>query len=99
VSVITVMKVPGDTAKFREFFATHQEQINAISARAKAAGCTSHVFGEGDGVIYTADRWESKEAFEKFFADPEIGQVMGDAGASGPPTLEFYEVIDDIDAW
>jgi heme-degrading monooxygenase HmoA len=98
MSIVTIMKVPGDTAKFREFFDSHKEQVAAISARAQAAGCTSHVFSQGDGVTVAVDHWDSQAAFEKFLADPEIGETMAGAGASGPPEIEIFEVI-DVDSW
>jgi heme-degrading monooxygenase HmoA len=98
MSVITVMKVPGDTAKFREFFAANKEKIAEISAKAQAAGCTSHSFSQGDGVTVAVDQWDSKEAFETFLADPAIGETLGGAGASGPPEIEIFEVI-DVDSW
>lgn len=98
MGVITVMRVPGDTAKYREFFAANKEKIAEISAKAQAARCTSHVFSQGDGVTVAVDQSDSKAAFEKFLADPAIGETLGGARASGPPEIEVFEVI-DVDSW
>jgi hypothetical protein len=70
LSIVTIMKVPRDTAKYGEFFAAGKEKVAAISARAENAGCASHVFTQGDGVTAAVDHWGSQAAFERFLADP-----------------------------
>jgi len=99
MSVIVIIKVPGDTAKARASFNSHSDQMKGIAQRGKAAGALRHKFAEGNGEILVVDEWESKEAFEGFFNDPEIAAFMAESGASGPPTVDFYEVIDTADAF
>jgi heme-degrading monooxygenase HmoA len=99
MSVVVVIKVPGDTAKFLEFFEANAEMVGGISQGARAVGCTHHVFAKGDGEIIVVDHWSTREAFEKFFSAPEIAEVMGKAGASGPPAFEFFDVFESIDSF
>lgn len=99
MSVIVIVKVPGDTSKFRKFFEENAVMISQISASAKAEGCSHHVFAEGENVITTVDTWTSRAAFEKFFSAPEIAETMASAGASGPPDIEFYEVLESLDSF
>ncbi|HLX78200.1 MAG TPA: hypothetical protein VKR27_04890 [Acidimicrobiales bacterium] len=99
MSVIVIIKVPGDTAKARATFDSNGDVMKGISQRGKAAGAHHHKFGEGDGEIIVVDEWESREAFEGFFGDPEIAAFMAEAGASGQPSVEFYEVIETADAF
>jgi heme-degrading monooxygenase HmoA len=99
MSVVVIMKVPGDTSKFRKFFEDNAEMIGQISEGAQAQGCSHHVFAEGENVITTVDTWTSRAAFEKFFSAPEIAETMANAGASGPPAIEFYEVLESLDSF
>jgi quinol monooxygenase YgiN len=99
MSVMVVIKVPGDTAKARAFFAAHGEEMRGIAASAKDVGALRHKFAEGDGEIVVFDEWSSRAEFEKFFADPKIAELMSNAGASGPPVIEYYEALETADAF
>jgi hypothetical protein len=99
MSYLIIMRVPGDTSKFREFFEHHSEEMNQISARAKVAGCSHHVFAIGDGVVTSVDQWDTRENFERFFSDPAIAEVMAGAGASGPPDVEVIEIAEFADSF
>ncbi len=99
MSVIVIIKIPGDTANARASFDSHGDEMKGIAQRGKAAGALSHKFAEGHGEILVVDEWESKEAFEGFFNDPEIAAFMAESGASGPPVADFYEVLDTADAF
>ncbi|MGA8296229.1 MAG: hypothetical protein WB770_04225 [Acidimicrobiales bacterium] len=94
MSVIVIIKVPGDVAKARATFAAQSDFLKQTSQRAQAAGALHHKFAAGEGEIVVIDEWRSREAFEQFFADPSIAQFMADAGASGPPVVEFYEAFE-----
>jgi quinol monooxygenase YgiN len=94
VSVIVIIKVPGDVAKASATFAAQGDFLNQTSRRAQADGCLHHKFAAGDGEIVVIDEWRSREAFERFFADPSIAQFVAEAGASGPPVVEFYEALE-----
>jgi len=99
MSVIVIMKVPGDTTKFREFFEANKAQVDQISQKAREMGCLSHTFSQGEDLTVAVDHWESAEAFEKFASQPEIAETMASAGASGPPVVEIFEVIDSVDSF
>jgi heme-degrading monooxygenase HmoA len=99
MSVIVIMKVPGDTNAFREFFESHKHEMDEISEKARDMGCLAHTFTQGENVTVAVDHWESAEAFEKFSSMPEIAETMASAGASGPPTIEIYEVIDTVESF
>jgi quinol monooxygenase YgiN len=99
MSVTVIIKVPGDVAKARSAFAASGEFLKTTSEQGKAAGALHHKFAAGDGEIVIVDEWSSREAFEKFFANPEIAKFMADAGASGPPAVEFYETLETPDAF
>jgi len=94
VSVIVIIKVPGDVAKARATFEAQSDFLNQTGQRGQAAGALHHKFAAGEGEIVVIDEWRSREEFEQFFADPSIAQFMADAGASGPPVVEFYEAIE-----
>ena len=86
-------------AKARAAFESKSEEMKGIAEAGKAAGALHHKFAAGDNEIVVVDEWESRAAFEKFFADPKIAELMADAGASGPPAIEFYEALETSDAF
>src|SRR5580700_11156590 len=96
MSVMVIIKVPGDVAKARAAFETQADFLRTTTERAKAAGALHHKFTAGEGEIVVVDEWASRDAFEKFFADPEIAKFMADAGASGPPVVDFYEALETV---
>ena len=99
MSVIVVIKVPGNTATARATLESQGEVIQQIAARGKAAGALRHKFAEGEGEIIVVDEWTSREAFEGFFGDPDIAKLMHEAGATGPAQVSFYDVIETADAF
>jgi len=99
MSILVRVTVPADVATFRAFFASHADEMVAVAQRAKGMGCTSHRFAVGDGEVVVTDIWESREAFEAFFSDPEIGQIMAQSGASGPPVFQFNDIVDTADSY
>ena len=61
---------------------------------AKAAGAIHHRFGVGDGCVVVNDEWESAEAFEKFFSNPDLAAFIGSVGAAPePPELIIAEAV------
>jgi hypothetical protein len=98
MSVLVTMRVSGDTEKFRQLMATDEERLRRIADAARESGCIHHRFGVGDGFILVVDEWESPEAFQQFFAsNPDIPEVMRDAGAHGEPEFEFTDAIETPD--
>jgi quinol monooxygenase YgiN len=87
VSVLIVMRVPGDTAQFEAFMAANHELVEGLTDKAKAGGCLAHLFAVGDSEIIVVDEWETAEQFQTFISSPEIQQVMGQMGAQGEPQV------------
>jgi heme-degrading monooxygenase HmoA len=97
MSVIVRVVVPGDTEQFRTWITNDIDNIVALSQEGKAAGAIHHQFAIGDGEVLILDEWESAEAFEAFFARPEIAAAMQNGGAQGPPDVAFYEALETAD--
>jgi hypothetical protein len=55
------------------------------------AGAISHFATMTDSGLRVVDVWETREQFEKF-AQEQIGPFSAEAGFSGPPRMQFFEV-------
>ena len=98
MSVVVTFRVPGDTARFRQFVEENPDTLSKIAETARAHGCIHHRFGVGDGEVIVIDEWESRDAFLGFFdGNPDIEAVMRDAGAQGAPEITFSEAIRSAD--
>ena len=95
MSVIVTIRVPGNAADLESYAAgPGGDVLRRISEVARAAGATRHRFAAAPGGILVIDEWPDEETFQKFFANqPEIGDVMRDAGAQGPPEITFSRVL------
>ena len=89
MSVLVIIKVPGDTATFESFVASNKERVLELTERSKAGGCLAHRFAVGDGCILVVDEWESAEQFETFFSAPDLQQTVAEMGARGEPDITF----------
>jgi quinol monooxygenase YgiN len=98
MSVFVIVTIKADKAAFERVVAERGDEMKAIAARGKAAGAIHHRFGLGaDGTVVVLDEWNSAEAFQKFFDDPEIAQIMQDSGAQGPPDVLVVEALETAD--
>jgi quinol monooxygenase YgiN len=99
MSVLVIMQVEGDTAKFQESLDSRAEDYRSWHDKAVAAGAEAHQFGVGDGFILVADRWASEEQFHAFFADTELQKFIGEVGGdtSMEPDIIITEAIDSPD--
>ena len=51
-----------------------------------------------DGNMLVIDEWESREAFDRFFAaQEEIKHTISEIGITGEPSAMHYQVIDTSD--
>ena len=82
MSVLVVSKFEGDTAKFREALTERAGEFEKFRDMAVAAGAIHHRFGIGDGFVVIIDEWESAEAFQNFFANPDLQAFISSAGAA-----------------
>jgi heme-degrading monooxygenase HmoA len=97
MSVIVVLKVPGDTDKFRAALSSRADEFAKIGAGARADGAIHHRFGIGDGVVLVVDEWESAEKFQAFFSDPSLQAFIGEVGGQGEPEVTFAEAVASAD--
>jgi quinol monooxygenase YgiN len=97
VSVLCVVKVPGDVAKAKAAFVEHADEMREISSRGKAAGAIHHRFGVGDGFILVVDEWDTAEHFETFFSNPDLHAFMATMGATGAPEITIVEGVTTAD--
>jgi hypothetical protein len=94
VSVLVVVKVSGDTARFRTALQDRAEEFETFAARGKEAGAIHHRFGVGDGFVLVVDEWESAEDFQQFFGDPKLQEFIGTVG--GNPTEPEITITEAI---
>ena len=99
MSVIVVLRIPGNPADLEQFAAgPGGEQMRRIAEAAKSAGGIRHQFAGGDNEVLVIDEWPDAQTFQAFFASqPEIADVMQGAGAQGPPETTVYRRLDTPD--
>jgi hypothetical protein len=97
--VITILRVPGDPADLERYAAGPGGQVMVrISEAAKSAGAIRHTFAGGENEVLVVDEWPDEETFQAFFTgQPEIADVMREAGAQGPPQTSFYRKLNTPD--
>ena len=94
MSVLAVVKIQGDTAKFRQSLVDRAGEYEKIADMARAAGAIHHRFGIGDGSVLAVDEWETAEQFQQFFANPDLQAFIGSVGgAPTPPEITVTEAV------
>jgi quinol monooxygenase YgiN len=92
MSVLVIVKIAGDTAKFRQALADRGDEFVKIAESSRAAGALHHQFGLGDGFVLVVDEWESAEQFQQFFSDPSLHAFIASVGAApAPPEITVSE--------
>ena len=96
MSVTVTIRFPvADVAKAIEGLQANAEFLEQISESTKGAGLIHHRFVAGDGELMVIDQWDTAEQFQSFFdGNPQVAEVMGSIGMTGPPTASVYEDID-----
>jgi hypothetical protein len=97
MSVLVSIRFSGDVDKFRSLMESDPGRFRQIADRARQVGAIHHQFAVGEGFVLVQDEWESAEAFQGFFGDPQIGAIVADAGATGEPEAWIAEAIDSPD--
>src|SRR2546430_17651211 len=99
MAIIAILRIPGNPADLERYAAgPGGEVMQRIGAAGKAAGAVRHSFAGGDNEVLVIDERPDEESFQKFFANqPEIADVMSDAGAQGPPQLSFSRMLSTPD--
>ncbi|MDQ0028466.1 hypothetical protein [Arthrobacter bambusae] len=101
MSVIIATKISGDTSVFVKSLEERADEYRQMGERGRAAGAIHHQFAVGDGFVLVVDEWESTEAFQKFFGNPEIQAFIGSAGGDPnvAPVITVAEAIDSADKY
>ena len=99
MSVIITVKVSADTSAFRKSLEERADEYSRIAERGREKGALHHRFSLGDGFIIIHDEWESAEAFQNFFSDPELQSFVGSVGGDtkAAPEIIIGESVDSPD--
>lgn len=82
-----------DFGKFISVFSTRGAQV-----RRKHGNRRTQLFrvqGQEQHVVAIFE-WESKEAFEKFLADPQVKETMKLSGTAGSPEFTYLELVAEL---
>ena len=92
MSVIVIGKMKVNPANVAKLWADRGSDFKAISEAAKAAGCTRHRWGFGDGYVMIVDEWSDAASFQTFFdTQTLIPELMQAGGVEGPPAFDIVE--------
>jgi quinol monooxygenase YgiN len=100
MSVLVIIKYQGDVDHFRATLTERADEYVQVGERAKAAGCLHHRYGVTDERSgFTVEEWESAEACQAFYADPEMQQFIASVGAdpNTQPDITVGEAISSPD--
>ena len=100
MSVIMMMRVSGDPARFEETVAAEAEAIGRIMEVAKSNGLIAHRWYGSDGEFMAVDEWPDEASFNAFMeqAQSDIGPVMEAAGVTSQPSLNALVEAARLDA-
>jgi hypothetical protein len=94
MSVIVMLRVPGDPDTFERYSNDNRELMLRIVQSAKDEGLIHHQFAAGDGEIVVIDEWPDEAAFQRFFeGQPDIPRLMQEGGATGAPQISFHRKL------
>jgi hypothetical protein len=103
MSVLVMIRLDADPAKFEEVAASNPDKMKGIRDRAVGKGLIAHRFiGKVDGgAIMVVDEWDSAEQFEAFFGEvaEDVGELMQQVGVTSQPAPEFWRVLESHDKY
>jgi heme-degrading monooxygenase HmoA len=96
MSVLMTLRVTGDGSAIEKMGAEQASLFESVIADAKERGLISHHFYASEGEVLVVDEWPDEQAFQSFFetAGPRIEQIMGAAGVTSQPAIEFWRPLD-----
>lgn len=100
MSVMMGLRVAADPARVQQALTSDPERLQSIAQPARDAGCIHHRFfaNEAGGEVLIVDEWPDAESFLSFFQNnPDIGEMMGEAGVTEQPTPVFWRELDTPD--
>ncbi|HEY1489181.1 MAG TPA: hypothetical protein VGF84_23950 [Micromonosporaceae bacterium] len=101
MSVVVVVRIPGSPDSLESYAnGPGAEVMPRVAALGRSAGATRHLFAGGDGEIVIVDEWPDEQSFQSFFnGQPEVADIMRDAGATGAPQISVYRKLNTPDAF
>ena len=99
MSVIVTVWIQGDPEKLEQYASEHQDELQGIADRAKAAGVIAHRFYGADGQIMVIDEWPDAESFQGFFGSiqDDIAPLMEAAGVQNEPAVNVWRKLETHD--
>ncbi|MGO4535702.1 hypothetical protein [Leifsonia sp. 2MCAF36] len=99
MSVIVAAKIAADVSAFKKSLTERADDYRRIAEMGRQQGALHHQFGAGDGYVLIIDEWESAEAFNTFFSDPQLMSFIGSVGGdpNTAPEVTFGESVDSPD--
>lgn len=96
MSVLMTLRVTGDGTALEKLGADDGAMFEGVIADAKKRGLISHHFFGSDTEVLVVDEWPDEQSFQAFFeeAGPRIEQMMGAAGVTSEPSIEFWRHLD-----
>ena len=103
MSVLMMLRLDADPAKFEEVAAANPDRIAGIRDRAVGHGLIAHRFlGNDDGGgVMVVDEWETAEQFQAFFGEvaEDVQGLMQEVGVKNEPQPEFWRVLESRDKY
>jgi heme-degrading monooxygenase HmoA len=102
MSVIMMLELDANPAKFEEVAAANPDRIVGIRDRAVGKGLIAHrFFGCGDSKVLVVDEWETAEQFQQFFDEvgEDVQALMQEVGVANQPQPQFWRVLESHDKY
>jgi hypothetical protein len=93
MSVLMTLGVTGDGAALEKFGADEGAMFAGVIDAAKKRGLISHHFFGSDSEVLVVDEWPDEQSFYEE-AGRQIEQMMGAAGVTSEPSIEFWRHLD-----
>jgi heme-degrading monooxygenase HmoA len=99
MSVVITVQIPVKASALENLTDGQAELMRTIAADGKSKGARHHAFvADPEGNAVVVDEWESEEAFHAFFdSQSDVPKLMGELGASGPPVVTAFRILDTPD--
>ena len=92
-TIVAVRHAVEDVEKWKVVFEEHRAVCESHGAR----GHWLLVDDNEPDTQLILNEFPSRSAAEAFASDPSLPEAMARAGVSGPPRIEFYEMLERVD--
>jgi heme-degrading monooxygenase HmoA len=99
MSVVITVQIPVQASALESVTDEQADLMRTIAQDGKSKGAIHHMFvADPEGNAVVVDEWETEEAFHAFFdSQADVPTLMGELGASGPPVVTAYRILDTPD--